>query len=144
MSLFFLCDGRGSCSNGNSLSVENLRPSWVSVRLDCLHVGLLETLCCIGRLLHDETLLTDSLGCPGLWKKSSSGEALPVDSSQEPAIWCGSNVSVKPHLFVHVYVQKNKREREREENKKPLPTRLADPATSTVAHPPDTQHTQYS
>lgn len=57
----------------NSPSVENLRPSWVSVKLDCLHVGLLETLCCMGRLPRDESLLTGSFGCTGLWKKSPSG-----------------------------------------------------------------------
>lgn len=67
--VFFLCDGRESCEGGNCLSVGNLRPSRASVRLDCQRVGLLETLCCIGRLRRDESLLTGSFGCTGSWKE---------------------------------------------------------------------------
>lgn len=33
------------------------------------------------------------------FRKAHQGEALPADSSQELPIWCGSNVSVKPHLL---------------------------------------------
>lgn len=55
-----------------TLSVENLNPSQASIRMDCMHVGLLKTLCCIERLLHDDAVLTRSFSCTGLKQKSSS------------------------------------------------------------------------
>ena len=95
---------------GNSLSVENVTPSRVSIKLDCLRVGLSETLCCIGRLPRDESLLPSSFA-QDCGRKAHQGEALPADFSESMPICCGMAVSAKPRLFVYVYVRGNKRER---------------------------------
>lgn len=126
--------------------MENLRPSWVSEKLDCPHVGLLETLCCMGRLPHDESVLTDSFGCTGLWKKSSSGESAARGFLTGAANLMWLECQCKASFVCLCICAERTRESEREQRATTVCTRLTDPATSLYTRAPagHTTHTHYT